>query len=226
MTHKPMMSDEAARRKIAWQEKVHQDNLTRRKRLVLCFWGRRIVVSRNVFAPGPPKYNLLARAVLKEARKTDKVLDMGTGSGLQAILAASKGASVTAVDVSPFAVKCAKLNVKRNRLSSHVEVMKSDLFDQVKGRFDLIIFDPPFRWTKPRDWLERSSADKNYRTLISFFSSARKYLNDSGRILMTFGTSGDITYFRHLIRKNGFKSKRLLRKSHSGWTYFAYRLTC
>jgi release factor glutamine methyltransferase len=225
VTHRPVMSKTAAERRIAWQEKVYQGNLMRPKRVTLRFFSRTIVVSQNVFIPGPAKYNLLARALVREVKPNHKVLDMGTGSGVQAILAASKGAKVTAVDVNPFAVECARLNVKRNKLLSRVEVLESDLFEQVKGQFDLIIFDPPFRWTDPRDWLERASADKDYRTLRSFFSGARRYLNDGGRILMTFGTSGDIAYFRHLVKKNAFKSKRLLRSSHSGWTYFAYKLT-
>jgi release factor glutamine methyltransferase len=51
---------------------------------------------------------MLAQTVLKEVRETDRVLDMGTRSGIQAILAASKSANVVAVDVNPFAVRRAQ----------------------------------------------------------------------------------------------------------------------
>jgi release factor glutamine methyltransferase len=167
----------------------------------------------------------LARAVLREVRETDRVLDMGTGSGVQAILAASKSSNVIAVDVNPFAVECAKANVNLNKLSSRITVKESDLFENVKGKFDLIIFDPPFRWFEPRDIWERSCADKEYRTLGLFFENAEKYLNDKGRILMVFGTSGDIVYFKHLIRKYGFRRRQIFKESRVGWTYFTYRLT-
>lgn len=225
MKYTPMMSETAARRRIAWQERVYEGNLLRPRRLALRFFGKTIVVSRNVFIPGPPKYNLLARALLKEVRPYEKVLDMGTGSGAQAILAASKGANVTAVDVNPFAVACAKSNFKRNGLESRIEVFESNLFERVKGRFDLIVFDPPFRWTDPRDSLERASADKDYKTLKSFLSGARNRLRHGGRILMTFGTSGDIAYFRYLIKQNGFKSGPMFKSHQSSWTYYAYKLT-
>jgi hypothetical protein len=38
------------------------------------------------------------------------------------------------------------------------------VFEAVDGRFDLVIFDPPFRWFAPRDPLEAASTDENYRT--------------------------------------------------------------
>jgi release factor glutamine methyltransferase len=167
----------------------------------------------------------LAQSVLKEVKEKDKVLDMGTGNGIQAILAAAKSKNVTAVDVNPFAVECAKLNVESNKLSSRVKVLESDLFENVKGKFDIIIFDPLFRWSTPRDIWERSCADKDYNTIRGFFEKAGEHLNRNGRILLHFGTSGDIAYLKLLVRKNGFKRKQLLKNSLMGWTYFTYRLT-
>lgn len=189
------------------------------------YHGKKIVVLPNVFAPEPWNRNLLAKTVLREVKETDKVLDLGTGTGVQAVFAASKSVDVTAVDVNPDAVKCATLNVELNGLSSRVKVHQSDLFENVQGKFDLIVFDPPFRWTKPRDMWERSCADEGYATLKKFFAEAKNYLNVGGRLLMHFGTSGDIAFFKHLIRINGFKRKQILKNSACGWTYFSYRLT-
>jgi len=182
-------------------------------------------LSRDVFAPVPWDYNLLAKSVLKDVKETDKVLDMGTGSGVQAILAASRSTDVTAVDVNPFAVKLAEKNVKLNKLGSRVKVFESDLFVNIQGKFDLIIFDPPFRWSEPRDAWEKSSADKDYESMKLFFGQAKEYLNARGRILIHFGTSGDIAYLKYLIRKHGFRRKQLLKNSRAGWIYFTYKLT-
>ena len=140
MVHQPMMSETEARRRIDWQNKVYREHQKSKKRLTIDFHGRKIVILRNVFAPVPWDYNLLAKTVLREVKETDKTLDVGTGSGIQAILAASKSTDVTAVDVNPFAVECAKMNTKSNNLSSRVKVIKSDLFKNVKGEFDLIVF--------------------------------------------------------------------------------------
>lgn len=225
MVHKPRMSETEAKRRIDWQNKSYREHLEHNKRVTLDFHGRTIVVLPNVFAPEPCESNLLSQTVLKEVKNADKVLDMGTGTGIQAIFAASKSADVTAVDVNPSAVECAKLNAELNGLSSRVKVLESDLFGNVKGKFDVIIFDPPFRWSKPRDMWERSCADENYATMNTFFEQAKNYLTVNGRILIHFGTSGDIYYLKQVIRKNGFKRKQLLKADKVGWTYFTYCLT-
>lgn len=220
------MSKTEAARRVLHQEKCYEKHL-KKKETTINFHGIRLIISPNVMTPAPWNWNLLAQSVLKEVKETDRVLDMGTGSGVQAIFAASKSKNVIAVDFNSFAVKYAKKNVKLNNLSSRIKVMKSNLFENIKGKFDLIIFDPPFRWTKPRDEWEICCADENYKTLRTFFKRVKKYLNKRGRILMHFGTSGDVAYFKYLIRKNGFKSRLILKskKNKKGWMYFTYRLT-
>ncbi len=226
MAYKPMMSRAEAKRRLAWQERIYTENLKRTGRILIDFNGGPLVILRGVFEPVPWDKNLLAHTVLREVTASDKVLDMGTGSGVQAILAASRSPRVTAADVNPCAVRCAKINVTLNRMFHRVKVVESDLFRNVKGRYDVIIFDPPYRWSKPRSMWERSTADENYGTLQTFLREARQYLKMKGRIVVTFGTSGDIAYFKHLVRKNGFRRTQILKSSNGGWTYFTYRLTC
>ncbi|MEU6314505.1 HemK2/MTQ2 family protein methyltransferase [Streptomyces sp. NPDC047014] len=87
---------------------------------------------------------LLARALAQEGvgPGTD-VMDIGTGSGALALLAASRGARVTAVDVSWRAVAAARLNAARLGLPLHV--LHGD-FDAVSRgrRFDLVVANPPY----------------------------------------------------------------------------------
>jgi hypothetical protein len=68
--------------------------------------------------------------------------------------------------------------------------------------------DPPFRWFRPRDVLGMSIADENYRTLTTFMSEVRARLNPGGRLLLFFGTSGDMTYLRHLMDRSAFVPTR------------------
>jgi len=173
------------------------------------FMGLQLHIAANVFsveesADGDPYH----QAVAKEVRPGMRVLDMGTGSGVSALLAARAGANVVAVDVNPEAVECARANAEQNGLSERIVFVYGDLFETVEGDFDLIIFDPPFRWFEPRDVLERSHADADYRTLSAFMAEAPTRLRVSGRTIMNFGTSGDLDYFHELIDRSGLVAEQ------------------
>src|SRR5207245_6786718 len=128
---------------------------------------------------------------------------MGTGSGVSALLAARRGAEVVAVDINLTAVECAKSNAERNGLMDPITFVVGDIFEGVEGTFDLIVFDPPFRWFKPRDLLEMGTADENYRGLTKFMAEAKERLRPGGRVILNFGTSGDIEYLYGLIDRAG-----------------------
>ena len=181
---------------------------------------------RDVFAPVEPF--LLATAVAHEVQATDRVLDVGTGSGINAILAASRSEDVVAVDNNLEAVACATQNVLRNGVERRVAVLQSDLFTGVDGAFDLIVFDPPFRWFPPRDAVETAITDKNYESLTRFLRDVRNYLNDGGRVLLHFGTSADLAYLNERIEAAEL-SKTVVAQSviNGEWpvSYFVFRLT-
>jgi release factor glutamine methyltransferase len=173
--------------------------------------------------------HLLGEAVLAEARAGDRVLDMGTGSGVNAILAAGAATSVLAVDINPSALAAARANAERNGVADRVEVRHSDVFSAVDGRFDLVVFDPPFRWFAPRDRLEMAMTDENYRALTAFFAGVRDHLAPGGRMLIFFGTSGDLGYLQRLAAEAGFRWEVLATDSvqREGFRveYYTYRMT-
>jgi release factor glutamine methyltransferase len=170
------------------------------------YLGLTLVVPPQV-QPIFPVSHLLGEAVLAEVRPDDRVLDMGTGSGVNAILAASRGAQILAVDINPYALDAAQANAERHGVADRVAIRHSDIFGDVDGRFDLIVFDPPFRWFTPRDHLEMATADPNYAGMTAFFRGARAHLTDNGRMLIFFGTSGDIAYLNMLIDEERFVSE-------------------
>ncbi|ASR36129.1 methylase [Prauserella marina] len=155
--------------------------------------------------PITPVSHLLGERVAAEAGPGDRVLDMGTGCGVNAILAARAGADVVAVDTNPFAVRAAVANAERNGVGDRVEVRSGDVYSTVEGSFDLMIFDPPFRWFAPRDLAETATTDENYRAMTEFFVGARSRLTARGRLLIFFGTSGDLGYLRALAEDHGFR---------------------
>ena len=72
-----------------------------------------------------------------------KVLEIGCGSGVVSIHCALDGAEVTAVDINPKAVELTRLNADRNKVKLK-SVTLSDLFENVTGRFDRILFNLPY----------------------------------------------------------------------------------
>jgi hypothetical protein len=94
-----------------------------------------------------------------------------------------------------------------------------DVVDGVDGDFDLIVFDPPFRWFKPRDLLEAGSTDENYRALTRFIAQVKGRLRPNGRVLLNFGTTADIDYLYSLIRNADEAGAAPLRRGNQGWVY-------
>jgi release factor glutamine methyltransferase len=228
--HVPLMSPEHAERLRRWHDNAYE---TARREAgtgdqTFTYLGRTFVVPPQVM-PITAVSHLLGEAVLAEVRDDDRVLDMGTGCGVNAILAAATAREVLAVDVSPQAVDAAIRNAERNGVADRIRVRCSDVFSDVDGTFDLIVFDPPFRWFAPRDLLEAASADENYRSLTTFFRQVRPHLSDRGRLLVFFGTSGDLSYLERLADEAGFIREVLAQLGlvKDGWPveYFTFRMT-
>ena len=102
------------------------------------------------------------------------------------------------------------------------------MFSDVDGQFDLIVFDPPFRWFRPRDWTESAMADEGYQAMTRFFRQARGHLSEAGRMLISFGTSGDLGYLKALVVEEGFTAEVIASDdlTRDGWNveYFAFRV--
>lgn len=226
MGHEPMMPAERARKIREWQDTVFESEMARTEETRVEYLGLTLRIPPQV-QPITGMSDLLGTAVTDEVRETDRVLDIGTGSGVNAILAAAKSSDVTAVDVNPHAVEVARENAEANGVAARV--LESDLFDRVDGAFDLVVFDPPFRWFAPRDLRERNTTDEDYRTLTAFFREVRRYLSPGGRILLFFGTSGDADYLYKLIGEAGLDAEKLrirnVEKDGLEVEYFTLQLT-
>jgi len=94
---------------------------------------------KSVYCPSDDTF-LLIDAL--EILPGERALEIGCGSGLVSLHLAKAGATVTAVDVNFEAAICAKAAAGLNGL--RLEVIRSDLFQNVQGCFDLIVFNPPY----------------------------------------------------------------------------------
>lgn len=223
--YKPLLSKKEIQERKIWQTEVYQKLKSIKEKRIVNVLGKKIIVLPGLFAPIFEDSKFLAQAVRDETKRGDVVLDLGTGTGIQGIFASEKASKVISVDINPAALECARLNVHHHHLENKMTIFESDLFSKINQKFDLIIFNPPFRWFKPRDILERGELDENYSTLNKFFNEVKNYLNENGRILLIFSSSGDLKYLEQLISKGVFSSKIVKQETFDKWTYVVYRLS-
>ena len=97
------------------------------------------------------------RLAIANGRTDATALDLGTGCGILGIFAALRGYDVTATDVEPGAVSCARANAILNRVEDRMRVLQGDLFAPVQGRvFDIVLFNLPFFRGVARSPLEQA----------------------------------------------------------------------
>ena len=97
----------------------------------------------GIFHPGLFFSTKILMDMLSEmALKGKTFLELGCGSGAISVLAASKGAFVTASDIDPKAIENTAFNASKNRVE--IETVKSDLLDSISKEFDVIIINPPY----------------------------------------------------------------------------------
>ncbi len=130
-----------------------------------------------------------------------KVLDMGTGSGIQAIAAAHKQnvSFVLAADAQKGVIGYCKNSIKNRK----IKFTQSDLFSNIKGKFDTIIFNPPYlpQELQLKD-LTIEGGKKGYEVIERFLYDVNNFLNPDGIILMVFSSLTKKEKVLELIRDN------------------------
>jgi release factor glutamine methyltransferase len=122
-----------------------------------------------------------------------QVLDVGTGSGILAVLMALRGAVVTAVDINPLALRCVRANARLHGVGERVRVLESDLFAALAAEcYDLIAFHPPFYDRPVRDMADRAWSGGG-ETVRRFLRDAPAHLHPGGELLITGSTEAPYT---------------------------------
>lgn len=161
------------------------------------FMGMTFHVNSNVLIPRQDTETLVEQA-LKRVKPGMHILDMCTGSGcvLISILKNAPGTTGLGCDVSKQALIVAKENAKRNDVSAEFE--RSDLFENVIDKFDMIVSNPPYICTDIIPTLMPEVAQFEplialdgkedglyfYRRIVS---ESKEYLNESGMLLFEIG---------------------------------------
>jgi SAM-dependent methyltransferase len=131
----------------------------------------------HVYGPTPPTRAL---ASLTVRRPVSRALDLGTGSGIQAILAAAHAERVVGTDVNPRALRFARFNAVANGVSN-LDLRKGDLFEPVEGeRFDLIVCNPPYLVAPSEGYAFRDSGVRGDRFCAELVRRVPEHLADGG----------------------------------------------
>jgi release factor glutamine methyltransferase len=158
--------------------------------------------SRQVYSPEADTMLLLA-AARAEVRPGDRVLEVGTGSGLFAAEIA-RITRVVATDINPHAVLCAA--------GAGVDVVRTDLFSGIRGPFDLVLFNPPYLPTQPEermdDWLEHAlDGGVSGRAVIERFArNVGDVLAPRGRILLLISSLTGLSEVQELFAGRNYSA--------------------
>lgn len=187
------------------------------------FMGDKFKVSKDTLIPRD-ETEILARKAIDIINKNNlkSALDIGTGTGILACTIAKYTLSnATALDVSEKALKIAEENIKNLGLSKKVKVLKSDLFENVDEKFDLIVSNPPYIPLSEKATIQKEvSFDpelalftkdaKGLEFYEKIIKEAKNYLNKNGYLLFEMGIDQS-KEIKELLETNGYKNIEIIK---------------
>ena len=138
----------------------------------------------------PPSEDSILLIECLDVRKGERVLEIGCGSGV--VHCASNGCDVTSVDINPYAVELTGSNFYRNGLKGDVSV--SDVYSNVEGRFDTIIFNLPYLPTDDNIGIISKAWDggsDGMGPLPELLNGAPEHLLPNGRVVIVVSSLMD-----------------------------------
>ena len=172
-----------------------------------------IETKEDVYKPAEDSFLLAKHA----KRIKGRVLEIGCGCGIVSLECAASNPDnrVEGVDINRAAVRLAKENAKRNAIKN-VRFYHSDLFSKVRGKFDWIIFNPPYLPTAENDKIKGrinlafDGGPDGLDAIRRFVKGVKAHLKNNGKIMIIAsdlaGSEGSgIKEAKNELNKNGFK---------------------
>jgi release factor glutamine methyltransferase len=176
--------------------------IQKQKKHKAIFLNQEIIINPKVFPIDSPFSYSSAITAKHIPEKPGRVLDIGTGTGVQAIIAAKKGATqIVAIDIDDNAIQNAKDNVNKHNLQNKIIVIKSNLFENIEEKFNLIISQLPFADTEYEGEFSHFLCDSKFAVHEQLLSQAKEYLTPDGKILIPSGSIANEEKLLELIEK-------------------------
>lgn len=179
------------------------------------FYGINFKVDERALIPRF-ETEIIVDYIIKGDFKKDRILDIGTGSGAISLSLGEnlKDSAIIGSDIEDKALDLASLN--RSRLGiSNVDFIKSDLFQNIDSKFDIIVSNPPYIKKEDYERLEKElyyepksallAEDEGLYFYKKIIKGAKDYLNDGGLLIFEIGYDQKLKLI-DLLNKSDFKN--------------------
>ena len=183
-----------------------------------------VIVYPEVF---PPHFTISTKLLLDYINSIDlkgkKVLELGCGSGIISLLAASKGALVTASDINKTALEALEKASIKNALP--VQIINSNLFDKLHEKlFDYIIINPPYYPKAPKNDKQHAwFCGENFEYFEKLFEQLPSYIEHS-EVLMILSEDCDLEKISTIAQQYDLKFKKVLEKKVMTETNYIFKV--
>lgn len=182
-----------------------------------------VLVHPEVF---PPHFTISSKILLDFLKPLDldnkTFLELGCGSGIISLFAASKSAIVTASDINTVAIEALKVAAKKQELS--LNVVYSDLFDELLQEvFDYIIINPPYYPKAPESEKERAwYCGEDFEYFEKLFKQLPNQLAE--HTLMILSEDCELDRIQKIAQKNGLTFDCVLTKKVASEKNFIFKI--
>ena len=188
------------------------------------FWKSTFYVDKNVLIPRPDTEILIQEALyLLPKDRRISVLDIGTGSGciILSLLQENKHITGFGIDISKKALKVANFNAKIHQLQNRVRFFKSSVDNFFKGKYDLIVSNPPYINKIDFKYLEKDvsgfepiaalkGGNDGLSLIRKVVERSSKLLKKGGKFILEIGHDQKLKV-KSLLKKKKFYVKKIVK---------------
>lgn len=189
------------------------------------FYGMTFFVNKNVLIPRQ-ETEILIETILNQTDKEANlnILDIGTGSGIIAVLLAHylPNVKIIAIDKSPEAIIIAKKNAETHNVAQRITFLEADVLNSTlksDEKFDLIVSNPPYVSQKEFSSLQKEITGHEPDFAVTDFSDgltfyrkiieiSPRYLNENAKVFFEVG-AGQSGQVKSIFEENNFSSVQI-----------------
>jgi len=196
--------------------------------------GLTVFLHPDVYEPAEDTYLMIENISLDSK---DRVLEVGTGSGLIALSCAQQGCNVTCTDLNPHAVRLTYKNYQYNKphLKGSLAVIQGDLFQPIRPlhQFDAVLFNPPYLPTQPEEqiggngWFDRAvgGGPTGLDCTYCFLTQVKNYLKPTGKSYIIASSLSPLQLIEQWSKQQHLHLKKISLKHFDDETLYLYQLT-